>query len=190
MHGDAAVFDRFAWAYDRVMPSADAEALAAGLAEAERSVDLVVDAGGGSGRASRAIEAPERVVVDAASGMLEQANRHGLSVVQGDAATLPIGDGRADAVLIVDALHHLPDREGAIAAARRALAPGGVLVVADFDPSTIRGRGLVLAEHVVGFDSRFDTPSRLRERMADAGLSARVVRDGFGYVVAGVRPSE
>ena len=27
MHGDAAVFDRFAWAYDRVMPSADADAL-------------------------------------------------------------------------------------------------------------------------------------------------------------------
>lgn len=189
MHGDAAVFDRFAWAYDRVMPSADADALAAGLAEAERSVDLVVDVGGGSGRASRAIDGSDRVVVDAARGMLAQARRHGLPVVQGDAASLPISDGRADAVVIVDALHHLPDRDGAITAAARALAPGGVLVVADFDPSTIRGRGLVLAEHLVGFDSRFDTPSQLRERMADAGLSPTVVRGGFGYVVAGVNPA-
>jgi len=190
VHGDAGVFDRFAWAYDRVMPPADADALRAGLARAERDLELVVDVGGGSGRASRAITAPNQLVVDAARGMLDQATRHGLAVVQGDAATLPIGDERADAIVIVDAFHHLPDRSGAITAAARALAPGGVLVVADFDPTTIRGRGLVLAERLVGFDSRFDTPIQLRDRMADAGLTPRTVEDGFGYVVAGVRPTD
>ncbi|WP_372480634.1 methyltransferase domain-containing protein [Halomicrobium sp. HM KBTZ05] len=186
MHGDAAVFDRFAWAYDRLLPSADAGALAAGLAEADRDVDRVVDVAGGSGRGLRAVSAGDRLVVDAARGMLRQATRHGLATVQGDAATLPLADDSADAVTIVDALHHLPDRNGAIREAGRVLAPGGVLVVADFDPSTIRGRGLVAAEHLVGFASRFDTPQQLHRRMADAGLEPVIVEDGFGYVVAGI----
>jgi demethylmenaquinone methyltransferase/2-methoxy-6-polyprenyl-1,4-benzoquinol methylase len=110
-----------------------------------------------------------------------------LAVVQGDAASLPLRDGSVDAVTIVDALHHLPDRDGAIEAAAEALAPGGVLVVADFDPSTIRGRALVAAEQLVGFGSAFDTPERVSRRMAAAGLEPRIVVRGFGYVVAGVR---
>lgn len=188
VHGDVAIFDRFARAYDLVMPSADADSLRAGLALAERDVDRIVDVGGGSGRGVRAVTASERIVVDAARGMLGQARGHGLTVVQGDAATLPLQNDSADAVLIVDAFHHLPDRDGAVAAASRVLAPGGVLVVADFDPSTLRGRGLVAAEHLVGFGSQFDTPERLRTRMSDAGLAAEVVERGFGYVVAGIAP--
>jgi demethylmenaquinone methyltransferase/2-methoxy-6-polyprenyl-1,4-benzoquinol methylase len=188
MHGDVPIFDRFARAYDLVMPSADADALAAGLAEAQRDVDLVVDVAGGSGRGVRAVPGVDRIVVDAARGMCEQARRHGIAAVQGDAASLPLHEGRVDAVTIVDAMHHLPDRDGAIESAAGALAPGGVLVVADFDPSTIRGRGLVAAEHLVGFESTFDTPERLSRRMEAAGLTARIVERGFGYVVAGVRP--
>jgi len=190
VHGDVATFDRFARAYDLVMPSADADALASGLERAERDVNRVLDVGGGSGRGARAISATERIVVDAASGMLRQAYRRGLQAVQGDAAKLPIEDGSADAVLIVDAFHHMPDRDGVISSASRVLAPGGVLVVADFDPSTMRGRALVAAERLVGFGSQFDTPDRLCDRMADAGLSATIVEDGFGYVVAGVAPGE
>lgn len=188
VHGDVAVFDRFAWIYDRLMPSADAESLAAGLARAERDVERVVDVAGGSGRGVRAVDVADRIVVDAARGMLTQARRHGLVALQGDAARLPIRDGSADAVTIVDAFHHLPDRDGAVRAAARVLAPGGVLVVADFDPATLRGRGLVAAERLVGFESRFDTPERLCERLSDAGLSPAVVEAGFGFVVAGVRP--
>lgn len=169
------------------MPSADGAALAAGIAEARRDVALVVGVAGGSGRGVRAIPGVERVVVDAARGMCEQARHRGVATVQGDAASLPLRDGRADAVTIVDALHHLPDRDGAIEAAAEVLAPGGVLVVADFDPSTIRGRALVAAEHLVGFGSAFDTPERVSRRMETAGLEPRIVERGFGYVVAGVR---
>lgn len=183
---DVSRFDRFAPLYDLVMPSADAESLAAGLSLAERPLGRVVDVAGGSGRGVRAVGAPERFVVDAAGGMLRQARGHGLTVVRGDAGSLPLRDDCADAVLIVDALHHLPDRGDAVAAAARLLRPGGVLVVADFDPTTVRGRTLVAAEHLVGFRSRFETPERLRRRMSEAGLDASVVESGFGYVVAGV----
>lgn len=57
--------------------------------------------------------------------------------------------------------------------------------VADFDPTTVRGRALVVAEHLVGFDSRFEPPGALVNALCALGLDATVVDGGFGYVVAG-----
>jgi demethylmenaquinone methyltransferase/2-methoxy-6-polyprenyl-1,4-benzoquinol methylase len=58
--------------------------------------------------------------------------------------------------------------------------------VADFDPTTIRGKALVAAERAVGFDSRFDDPPTLTTKMERVGLDTTTVAGGFGYVVAGV----
>lgn len=52
-----------------------------------------------------------------------------LTIVEGDAASLPVPDGCADAVLMLDVLEHLGDPEPAVADAHRVLRPGGVLVV-------------------------------------------------------------
>jgi len=68
----------------------------------------------------------------------------------------------------------------------RVLAPGGVLVVREIDPGTLRGRGLVAAEHLVGFDSVFYRPAALAERLQWAGLDPRIVESGVSYTVAGV----
>jgi len=184
--GDVAPFHRFARLYDLGMYRADPETLQVGLDRADGPVELVLDVGGGTGRASRALSGPRTVVVDAARGMLREARGHGLETVQGDAATLPIGDGAADAIVIVDALHHMADVDGVFAAAHRALRPGGVLVVREFDPATLRGRGLVLGERIVGFDSHFYPPDDLRDRLTSAGFDATVPDRGFGYTVAAV----
>lgn len=184
---DVGTFDRFAPLYDLLMPPADAAALHTGLVHAEREVRRVVDVGGGTGRGVRSLDVPDPIVLDAARGMTQRARGHGISAIQGTADRIPLRDGAADAVLIVDAFHHLPDRDGALAEGARVLAPGGVLVVADFDPTTVRGRALVLAEHLVGFDSRFHTPEDLVDALAALGLEATIVDGGFGYVVAGRR---
>jgi SAM-dependent methyltransferase len=52
-----------------------------------------------------------------------------LTIVEGDAATLPVPDGCADAVLMLDVLEHLGDARPAVAEAHRVLRPGGVLMV-------------------------------------------------------------
>ncbi|MFB6219065.1 MAG: class I SAM-dependent methyltransferase [Halobacteriaceae archaeon] len=170
------------------MPAADAAELRDALALAEGPVECVLDVGGGTGRAARAV--PDTVVVDATAGMLAQARRRGHECVRGDAARLPVVDGAADAVLVVDALHHFPAPEAALAEAARALRPGGVLVVREFDPTTVRGRAVALAERALGWDSRFFPPDALAARVADAGLDATVLDRGFGYTVAGVEPGE
>ncbi|MBX0321519.1 class I SAM-dependent methyltransferase [Halomicroarcula sp. F13] len=190
MHGDVGPFDRFAPLYDLVMPPARASKLRRGLALATREVDRVVDVGGGPGRAIRRLDLPERIVVDAAPGMLRRARSHGLVAIAGDAGRLPLATESADAVLIVDALHHMPAVDAVFAEAARVLRPGGVLVVREFDPATLRGRGLVAAEHLVGFDSAFFTPDELATRLASAGLDPTVLERGFGYTVVGVEESE
>lgn len=184
--GDVRFFDRLARLYDILMPAARPADLAAGLALAERDVERVVDVAGGTGRAARAVDAPTRVVADAAGGMARRARASGLAAVRADAGALPVRGGAADAVLVVDALHHLPDPPAALAEARRVLAPGGVLVIREFDPGTLRGRAVVAAERAVGFDSTFWRPRDLAAAVSEAGLEPSVVDRGFGYTVAGV----
>lgn len=190
--GDVRFFDRIARLYDAAMPSARVGPLLSGLEYARRPVERVLDVAGGTGRATRALsrEGPEPVVVDFSAGMLARARADGREGVRADAGTLPVRDGAVDAVVVVDALHHLPDPKRAIAEAARVLAPGGVLVVQEFHPTTTLGRGLVLAESAVGFDSTFWTPAELCEMFGRAGLRTRIVRDGFEYVVAGRRPED
>jgi SAM-dependent methyltransferase len=52
-----------------------------------------------------------------------------VTILEGDAADLPVPDGCADAVLLLDVLEHLADPRRAVAEAHRALRPGGVLVL-------------------------------------------------------------
>jgi len=186
--GDVDFFDRTAPLYDRAMPPANGEALAAGLDHATRPIDRLLDVGGGSGRAAAALAGPEITVVDASLGMLARAREvRGLAGVAGDAGRLPFRDGAVDAVTVVDAFHHLPDQGAAIREVSRVLAPGGALVIREFDPEHPLGRALVAAEHAIGMASRFRTPSDLAAALDDAGLDPRIVDRGFGYTVTGVK---
>lgn len=182
---DVGRFDRFARLYDLAMPAADAATLRRGLDFATRPVERVLDVGGGTGRAATALGGA--TVVDAAPGMLAEARADGNEAVVGAAESLPVRDGSVDAVVVVDALHHFADVETALAEAARVLAPGGVLVVRDFDPTTVRGRGLVAVEHAIGFDSRFLDSGEVAALLEATGLASFRPEEGFAYTVVGVR---
>ena len=188
--GDVRFFDRIAGLYDLAMPSARIGPLCEGFAFADREIDRLVDLAGGTGRASAGLAAAgfDPVVVDRSAGMLRRAHDAGHGTVRGDAEALPIRDDAVDAAVIVDALHHLPDPAAGLAEAFRMLRPGGVVVIQEFDPRSYRGRGLVAAEHLVGFDSTFWEPEALCARLGDAGFDPRIVRGGFEYVVVGRVP--
>jgi len=194
MHGpgDVRFFDRVARLYDRLAPPTDPEPIWAGLARADRPVSRVLDLAGGTGRAARAIaepvgpaRTPETLVVDASRAMLAHARQRGTAAVQGDAGRLPLRDAAVDAVVVLDALHHLPAQGTALAEAARVLRPGGVLVIREYDPGTLRGRALTAAERAVGFDSTFHGPEAWAAAVADAGLTATVLDRGFAFTVVG-----
>ena len=79
--------------------------------------------------------------VDNAPAMLELARdrfrgteaESRISLRHGELTQLPLREAEAQAVVLCLVLHHLPDPVAALAEARRVLAPGGVLLVADFD---------------------------------------------------------
>lgn len=186
MH-DVPYFDRFAPLYDRLLPDTDPAPLEAGLGLLDGPIDQVLDLGGGTGRAGRAI-APESLIFDASGPMLSQAESNGYPTVRGDVRSVPLNSESVDAVVSVDAIHHLPAVDEVLAEVTRILRPGGVFVVRDFDPTTIRGRALTAAEHLVGFDSAFFAPADLGNQMAVAGLHSRIMDTGFVYTVVGQKP--
>ncbi|WP_335999091.1 class I SAM-dependent methyltransferase [Halorientalis halophila] len=183
--GDVGIFDRVARLYD-LKPSTRRRKIEPALDLAEREIARVLDVGGGTGQGVRALDVPTGVVVDAAPGMLARARDRGVDGIRGDAARLPVADDAVDAVLILDALHHMARPAAVLEEAARVLRPGGVLVCLEFDPTTVRGRALVAAEHLFGFDSRFFAPGDLAAMVRAAGLSASIPRGGFEYTVAGV----
>lgn len=185
--GDLWFFERFARPYELFVPRADREPLERALSLARWPVRRVVDVAGGPGRAVRSLDAPERIVVDAAGGMLRRVPAD-VDAVRGDAARLPLRGGSVDAALVVDALHHLPHVDAVIAEARRVLRAGGVLVVREFDRDTVRGRLAEAAEHLVGFESTFYTADELAGRLSAGGFDARVTDRGFACTVVGVKP--
>lgn len=185
--GDRWFFDRIHPLYDLVMPAASGPALEAGLALADGDIGRVLDLGGGTGRASRALNAPERIVVDLSAGMLERVSPP-IKRVLGSATELPVANGVVDAVIVVDALHHFPDHERVLTEGLRVLRPGGVLVIRDFNPATIRGRLLAAGEHAIRMKSTFHTPAELIRRLEATGFTPEFIEGGFSYTVVGQKP--
>lgn len=188
MHGgDIRQFELFAPVYDLLVPSADA-GLAAAIGAATVPVGRLLDIGGGTGRGARAVDVPDRIVVDPAAAMLREARGHGLAAVRGDGSRLPVADRAVQAVLITDALHHVDNQLGLVREAYRVLVPGGVFVVQEFDPRTVPGRLLAAGERLVGFDSQFHSPETVCEVLDAVGFEAAVRETGVEYLVVGVRP--
>jgi ubiquinone/menaquinone biosynthesis C-methylase UbiE len=101
----------------------------------------VGDLGCGTGQLTESL-APfvNRVIaIDDSSAMLAAARRRvasmqNVEVKNGRLESLPIEDGSLDAALLFLVLHYVPEPEAAIAEARRALKPGGRLLIVDMMP--------------------------------------------------------
>lgn len=102
----------------------------------------LVDIGGGTGNYALALasEGWNPIVIDRSPEMLGRARAKGLQTVQGDAQHLPFEDASFDAATMISMLHHVENRQAALAEARRVLRPGGRLVLMGFtreDMSTL-----------------------------------------------------
>lgn len=134
---DLKSFDRVVDCYDatRAMPPEAAARVTDGLAAAVRGVAAsprVLEVGIGTGRIATPLRrAGVRVAgVDIGRAMLARLHAHDPAVPAAIAlaSQLPFRDATFDAALFVHVLHLVPDPEAALAAARAAVRPGGLLV--------------------------------------------------------------
>jgi SAM-dependent methyltransferase len=97
----------------------------------DRSLGTVAELCCGRGEAARLLSSRMNrcVGVDVAAGLLEIARKdlpgERFFFVQGDATTLPLGDGVVDNVVMLGGIHHVPDRAKLFGEIHRILKPGG-----------------------------------------------------------------
>ena len=125
----------------------------------------LLDLGTGTGRmlellAPRAVRA---VGIDQSAAMLalarsriDQANLRNVHLRQGDIYAPPVERDGYDLIVIHQVLHFLDDPARALKEAARALAPGGRLVVVDFDAHAQEFLRTDFAHRRLGFASRRD----------------------------------
>lgn len=155
------VYDEIAthFSQTRAYPWPEIEKFLDGVDGGRRGIDI----GCGNGRHAAVLaEQVERVLaVDASRELLEEAReRVGpvVSLVQGDAARLPIASGTIDVGLYIATLHHLPDREARVASLRelsRLLADDGEALVSAWSTAHDRFEGYDGTEPE-GFDTTID----------------------------------
>ncbi len=115
----------------------------------------ILDLGCGTGRQARALH--ERfpnshiLAADPARGMLERARRQRgrwrrrFELIEADAESLPVADGSIDLVFANMVLEWCRDPDRVLQELRRALCPGGLLLMATIGPDTHRELHQILA---------------------------------------------
>ncbi len=110
------------------------------------STDRFVDLGCGLGAALEhaATTGAETAGIDPSPAMVERAARRvpRAEVKLGSAEAIPFGDARFTAALAVSTYHHWADTEAGLAEVRRALAPGGRLLIVEKKLKRSSGHGL------------------------------------------------
>jgi len=144
-----------------------------------RSIGRFLDIGTGTGRVVELLgpRADKAIGVDQSSAMLsvaraavDRAHLKHCQVRQADMYQLPFPDGAFNSACIHMVLHYAEEPGRALAEAARVLAPGGRLVVIDFEAHNLAE---LRAEHQhrwPGF-----APGDVRRWLEDAGLAARPV---------------
>lgn len=204
-----AVYDEIAshFSQTRAYPWPEVEDFLAGVDGGRRGIDI----GCGNGRhaAVLAAEVEHVLAVDASSELLFEARERldpAVSLVQGDAARLPVASGTVDVGLYVAALHHLPDRETRVESLRelsRVLAEGGNALVSAWSTAHDRFEEYDGAERE-GFDTTIDwtlpdgeererfyhiyAPAEFEADLRSAGLTVSEAYVSSGNCYAEVRP--
>lgn len=93
-------------------------------------VALDVGAAGGGNTRVLAAAGWRALALEYGADGAEVAHERGLQVIRGDATQLPVRDSGIDLVVAFDVLEHIDDDTGVVAHLRRALRPGGTLLVA------------------------------------------------------------
>jgi SAM-dependent methyltransferase len=176
---ELAAFDRSHWWY-----RSKAALVATALRRTEplhHGRGWLVDVGGGSGGVTTMLGWPlDRIVLVEGNRALatEARRRHGLAALRTSVRHVPLADGVADVVCLLDVIEHLHDPGVALAEAARVLKPDGRLVV-----NVPAHQWLSSAfDEQVGHVRRYTRPA-LDAELVLAGFRPRLLSHVFSWLV-------
>jgi ubiquinone/menaquinone biosynthesis C-methylase UbiE len=151
---------------------------------------LELGAGTGSATMELARRAPRITSLEydhaSARKLVARINRSSVTVIQGDAASLPFSDSTFSSVLAILMLHHLksPDlQDRALSEVWRVLRPGGVFLAFDISDYWIHRVG-----HIKSTFVPLD-PVTVPQRLLAAGLSQVTMESRSGaFLIRALRP--
>ncbi len=175
------LFDFLAPFYDHVISPKEQEPLHTPL---NLPADgWLLDAGGGTGRASSALasQIDHMVICDLSYSMLSKAREKGVrNLVQASSKRLPFAAETFERVLVVDALHHMDDQPGSVAQLLRALKPGGRMLIEEPDIHLFGVKLIALFETLALMKSKIHKPEEIKAMVEANGASATLDSDGKG----------
>jgi len=142
---------------------------------------LVLDAGGGTGRISQGFQrGTSRVITaDQSFKMVREArNKDGLLPICTATETLAFAGNLFDAIIMVDALHHVEDAAQTATELWRVLKPGGRLVIEEPNIDYFGVKLLALAEKLALMRSHFISPHKMVALFAPFPADCHVKKDG------------
>lgn len=141
--------------------------------------EIVLDAGGGTGRVTEAIRGQVKgaVVADISHGMLRYAVRKGLSTACTPLENLPFRSNTFDRVIMMDVLHHVFDQHKTINELWRVLVPGGYLIILEPDIHKYSVKLIAIAEKILLMRSHFLVDNKITSLFANHFTKIKVIHD-------------
>lgn len=173
------LFDLIAPLYDRLISEKEPDALVEPLGLP--SEGWLLDAGGGTGRASSSL-APlvdHLVIADLSFSMLQAARQKGIhNLVQASSTAMPFAPETFSRIMVIDALHHMDDQPGSVAELVRALKPGGRMLIEEPDIHIFGVKLIAVMEKLMLMKSHFHTPAEIEAFAAVHKIKTRITSDG------------
>ena len=144
----------------------------------------LIDIGAGSAGVTSMLDWPpdHKLAVEGNTLLVAAAaRRHAVHAAQGDAGRVPVRNGAAQVVCLLDVIEHIPDPGPTLIDARRMLAPGGRLVVT----VPAHPRLWSQADEALGHVRRYSRPS-LATELKRAGFETTFLSHVFSWLVAPV----
>ena len=143
----------------------------------------LLDVGGGTGRASSGLKdaVTHMVICDLSTPMLREAQTKGVhNLVQASATHLPFAEETFDRIMVIDALHHMPEQKETVGEILRTLKSSGRLLIEEPDIRLFGVKLIALMEKLALMKSFFHSPDQIKEMAESFGARAEIASDGKG----------
>jgi demethylmenaquinone methyltransferase/2-methoxy-6-polyprenyl-1,4-benzoquinol methylase len=143
--------------------------------------EIVLDAGGGTGRLAQFLSSRAALIVvaDESTLMLREAGtKDGLKPVCSFTEHTPFASDTFDRIMMVDALHHVVNQAKTTADLWRILKPGGRLIIEEPNIHSVRVKFIALAEKLALMRSHFLSGPEIQLLYNQPGAQIQVQTDG------------